>query len=410
MNRLIRRAAVAAFLSGTAVAVSVAMTPAYAAQQPARPTVGRAVGTPLVAGQKAFQANDFATALAEGQKADAVAEKTPYEQYQVAKLLAMAHLRLNDLPSATAQFNRAIDTGAQPEEDKAANYETAMLLNYNAKDYAKAIAYGTEKAKIAPLDERGELVMTQSYYFSDNFQGTEQYAKQAVAAAKAAGRKPQVGVLQMLLNAQIKQNNQAGAGETAVELALVEPSAENWARAIDVAFPTNGTDHQLLNLYRLKRLTKSMNQNDYLAAATTALKTGLGREGKRFLDEGIAAGVITQAAAGDTFNQANTIAQREAASLAEFERAAAADPKGETDVKLGETLWIYDRAAEGEAALRRGIQKGGIADLADAQLTLGIVLLSQGKKDEALQLFQQAGGSANLAPIARIWSMYASNS
>jgi tetratricopeptide (TPR) repeat protein len=321
----------------------------------------------------------------------------------------MASLRLNDLPTATTQFNRSIATNAAPEADKAANFETAMLLNYNAKDYAKAIQFGLEKAKISPLDERGELVLTQSYYFSENYAGTEQYAQQVVAARKAAGQKPQVGVLQMLLNAQIKQNNMAGAGQTAGELAVVEPSAENWARAIDQAFPSNPTDHQLLNLYRLKRLTKSMNANDYLGAANAALKLGLPLEAKELFAEGIGAGVITQAQAGDAFGQANTMAARDQAALAEFERVAAAASTGDTDVKLGESLWVYKRFPEAEAALRRGIQKGGLADVADAQMTLGIVLLSQGNKAEALDLFRQAEASPSMQGSARIWTLYANS-
>jgi hypothetical protein len=410
MNRLIRRAAVAAFLCGTAATASLVLSPVYAAQQPARPQVGRQVGPPLVAGQKAFQAMDFATAMTEGLKADAIAEKTPFETYQVAKLLAMTHLRLNDLTQATAQFNRAIETGAAPEEDKQANFDTAMKLNYNAKDYAKAIQYGTERLKFGPLDETGNLVLVQSYYNTMDYAQTEVVAKQVVASAKAAGQKPAVGVLQMLFNAQLRQQNQAGAGETAVELALADPSAENWARAIDTFFPANGTDHQMLNLYRLKRLTKSMTANDYLASATAALKLGLAQEAKEIFAEGIAAGTITQAGAGDAFGQANTIAAREQATLAEFERAAAAAATGETSVKLGETLWIYKRPAEGEAAIKSGIMKGGIADMADAQMTLGIVLLSQGKKDEAIQAFTQAGASANYAGMAKVWTLYAQNS
>jgi hypothetical protein len=352
---------------------------------------------------------DFAMALAKGQEADMVENKTPFEEYNVAKLIAMASLRLNDLPTATAQFNRAIATNAAPEADRAANFETAMLLNYNAKDYAKAIQYGLEKAKLSPLDERGQTVMTQSYYFNNDFPATEQYAQQVVASMKAAGQKPPVAVLQMLLNAQIKQNNMAGAGQTAGELAAVEPSAENWARAIDTAFPQNATDHQLLNLYRLKRATKSLNRNDYLSAATAALKLGLPMEAKELYAEGIAAGVMTQADAGEAFGQANTMAARDQAALAEFERVAAAAPTGDTDVKLGETLWVYKRYPEAEAALRRGIQKGGLTDLPDAQLTLGIVLLTSGNKAEALQLFSQAGASPALQSTARLWTLYANS-
>ena len=45
-------------------------------------------------------------------------------------------------------------------------------------------------------------------------------------------------------------------------------------------------------------------------------------------------------------------------------------------------------------------------DRADAQVTLGIVLLAEGKKDDAVAAFS-AGGSGSQAAIAHLWALYA---
>jgi tetratricopeptide (TPR) repeat protein len=406
MNRLLRRAAVAVFL-GTAATALVISAPAEAARAPQGPTLSRAVGTPLVEGQKAFQANDFATALAKAQEADAVAEKTPFETYNVAKLWAMAALRQNDLTTATTQFNRAIDSGGMPEAEKGATYGTAMLLNYNAKDYAKAIAYGTEAAKVAPLDDRGHTVMLNSYFLSNDFPATEKYAKDLIAAKTAAGAKPERNTLDMLYNSYLKQNNQAGVREALGMIALAEPTPENWSRIIDEGFRVQGAaDHHVLNLLRLKRQTNSLNAQEYLGMAGAAMKLGLAKEAKDVLEKGIAAGTVTQAQAAELMGQANTLIAKDEAALAEFERVAATSPNGEALVRLGETHYVYGRLPQAEDAIRRGIAKGNLKDLADAQMTLGIVLLAAGKKDEARQMFTEAGKSAQLSTSAWAWTLY----
>jgi tetratricopeptide (TPR) repeat protein len=165
-------------------------------------------------------------------------------------------------------------------------------------------------------------------------------------------------------------------------------------------------DHHYLNLYRLKLATNSLAAQDYRAMAGLAMKLGLPREGKDVLDKGIAAGTLTQADATELMTQANAMLAREGTSTAEFERVAAASANGEADVRLGETHYVYGRLPEAETAIKRGIQKGGLKDLADAHLTLGIVLLKQGKKDEARQMFTEAAKSATLATSARAWTYY----
>jgi tetratricopeptide (TPR) repeat protein len=409
MKSFIRHAALAAVLAGTASTTALVFAvPAEAArapEPPKGPTIGAKVGKPLIEGQKAFNAKDYATALAKAQEADAVENKTPYEAYQVAKLIAVIYLNQNNLPAATEAFNRAIATGGLPEEEKASTYKTAMLLNYNAKNYPKAVEYG---GQAGALDDQGNLVLTQSYYFANDFAGAEKFAQSVIAAKKAAGAKPDRALLDTLLNAQLKQNKNAEAQNTLGEIALADPTPENWTRLIDQGFVgPKMSDAQVINLLRLKMRTNSMTAQDYLAMAGTSLRLGLATEAKETLQKGIAAGTVNQAQAAELMGQANVIAAKEAASVADFQKAAAAAKDGETDVKLGETLWELGRKPEAEAALRKGIEKGGLKDLANAQLLLGIVLLDNGKKDEAMQLFQQASQSPSLAASARAWSVYA---
>ena len=429
MNRFVRRTMMVALLAGTSLSVSApalaqdpygAPTPSTggligereAPRQQAQPQEGeweisRAVGRPLVEGQEAYNAMDYAGALEAAREADAIEEKNPLEIYHIAKLLGVVAVAQMNLAEATVQFNRAIESGAMPPAEALPTLRTSLLLNYNAQDYARAVDMGGRLLAMGPLDEQSSLVLTQSYYLTDDYAGAVRIGQQLIESGRAAGTAPGRDLLAVIMNSQIRMGDQAAARGTLEQLTLVEPTPDNWARVIDGAFTTpNLSDHQLLNLYRLRVQTNSMTETDYLGMASAALQLGLPNEAKDMLNKGIADGVLTQAAASDLATQANTLSTSDQAALPELEGLAAAATNGELDVKLGESYWTYGRDADAEAAIRRGIQKGGLSDTADAQITLGVVLLDQGKTQEAAQAFQQAD-QAGGGQVSHVWSLYA---
>ena len=130
------------------------------------------------------------------------------------------------------------------------------------------------------------------------------------------------------------------------------------------------------------------------------LSSGLPAEGKAV----IAKGNVT----GELVGQANTLFANDQGSLpALAAEAAKTTANGEIDVKLGESYWTYGRFDEAVASLQKGIEKGNLKDMADAQTTLGIALLDAGKKDEALKMFNAAAAAnATVSPVAHAWALF----
>ena len=165
-------------------------------------------------------------------------------------------------------------------------------------------------------------------------------------------------------------------------------------------FRSNLGDHHLLNLYRLSMIVGTMKDVDFSAMASIDLMSGLPNEGKDALTKG--------KVGGDLMAQANTLLANDKDTLPALAAEAAKQTNGEIDVKLGESYLTYNRNDEAVAALQKGIEKGGIKDLADAQTTLGIALLRAGKKAEAIALFDKAGeGNSPAAIVAHTWSLFA---
>lgn len=418
MTKFIRRATLAALLSTASAIAVTALLPgqpalAAAAKNNEAPKLRPAVGRPLndaikftdavkTAKNDAEKAKDFADALDKVKEADAVKDKTPFEDYQVSKFLGYIAINqpMPDYAAAAAAYNRQAASGGAPEAEQAGVYNVAMRLNYQEKNYPEAIKDGVELQKLQPLDDTGYLVMIQSYYSTDDFTNAADMAKKEIAAKTAAGMKPSEDVLGLLLNSQIKAKNEAGAREALDQLAMVSTKPDVWGQEMDFALGTKGmTDHQLLNLYRLSALTGTMKDTDFAAMATIDLQNGLPKEAIAVLTKGNKT--------GDLLTQANQLAARDEQTLSALAAEAAKHMDGEVDVKLGESYYTYGRYDDAIAALQKGIQKGGLKDAADAETTLGIVLLAAGKKDQAVAEFDKAAAAQSAAgQVAHVWTLY----
>jgi tetratricopeptide (TPR) repeat protein len=403
MNRLIRRAGLATLVAFASAAAIGPMTPAYAAEKKDEgPKVRREVGVPLDDALKLMNAGKLDEAMAKMQEADKVSDKTPFEEYTVAQFLGAIAIRKMDYAGAAAAFNRQVASGGAPDDKKADMYSTAMKLNYQAtKDYPKVIQDGVALEKLRPLDETEGLVLTQTYYTTMDYAGAAQSAKNVIATEKAAGKPPAIDLLKMLVNSELKVNDDAGFHAALDQLALVDNGPDVWSQEITNVFQTKGlSDHQLLNIYRLSMLAGTMADQDYQVMATLALKQGLANEAKTILTKGNKTGQL--------LTQADQLVPKEQASLPELAKEADAAPTGEVLVKLGESYYTYGRYDDAVAALQKGIMKGSLKDAADAETTLGIALLADGKKDEASAAFDKAATmSAIAAPIAHVWSLFA---
>ena len=409
MTKFIRRATMAALLSAASVMAVSALLPGHAAfaaaakkdaKEPAAPSVRAAIGKSLNDAMKAIDTKDFVTALAKVQEADKIADKTPFEEYQVAKYFGFIAINqpMPDYVAAQKAYNREIASGGAPEAEKAGMYNVAMRLNYQAMNFPEVIKDSAELQKMEPLDDTGYLILVQSYYNTNDFPNAAETAKKEISAKVASGMKPSEDVLGLLLNAQIKAMNEAGAREALDQLAMVSAKPEVWGQEMDFVLGSQGiTDHQLLNVYRLGVLTGTLKDTDFAAMATIDLQNGLPKEAVAVLTKGNKS--------GELLTQANGLAARD--DLAGLAAEAAKQMNGEVDVKLGESYYTYGQYDKAIVALESGIRKGGLKDPADAQTTLGIVYLAAGQKDKAVAAFEQAAKTQGAAgQVAHAWSLY----
>jgi tetratricopeptide (TPR) repeat protein len=408
----------ALFVAAVTAVTVIALEPLYAQYQVAQAgkakakqkqdpstTARREVGTPINDALKLVEAKNWDGAMAKVQQADNVKDKTPYEEFMVAKYIAYIAVNREpqDIPTATTAVNRQIASNGAPEDEKANMYSMGMLLNYAAMDYAKVIQSAEElKAMNQPFNEQQNLVLVQAYYSTNDFANAAKAAKEAADASPM----PSADILGLLLNSQAKMKDDAGYRVTLDKLATVSTQPEVWGQVMDFALdsvskgPMDGQEHRLLNVFRLAMLVGTMREPDYPAMASIDLQIGLPNEAKEVLAKG-------NRTTGDLVTQANTLAANDQGSLQDLAAEAAKQPNGEIDVKLGESYMTYGRHEEAVNSLRAGIQKGGLKDMADAQTTLGIALYRAGRKDEALAEFRKAEMAGTPSGIvAHVWALF----
>ena len=185
--------------------------------QPKPPTPSRAVLKQLQAAQTANNKKDFPAALAAVEAAKQVSDRTPYDNYVINRFATSIHVGMKDLDAATVDAETAADSDPAviPETEKAGVYNTALQLSMRAKHNDKAMKYAKLLLATTPPPNATDMGMiTMALYQGGDFAGATSIAQKNIDAATAAGQKPSLSDLQIIMNAQVKLNDQAGAEKT----------------------------------------------------------------------------------------------------------------------------------------------------------------------------------------------------
>jgi hypothetical protein len=151
---------------------------------------------------------------------------------------------------------------------------------------------------------------------------------------------------------------------------------------------------------------------DYYNYSDLARNGGSSGEAVRALQRGMQDKVVPDVGTNlQALKEAQAEVQADKRTLAAEVAAAEANAKGEVAVKVGLGLYSAGDYAKAAELVRKGIAKGGVARLDDANLLLGAALLADKRKAEARAAFeaaQAAAGAGPLASIARMWIAVAS--
>ena len=361
---------------------------------------------PLIAAKNAAEVQARIT------QAEALPNRTPYENY-VLNRIKMAHASLtNNDPAILAAADEVVKSGFEPKENQAKLVLAMANIQYNAKNYTAANEQLKRYEALGGNMAEARVLQSRSQYLGKDYAGAKTQLAQMVADAEKAGKTPSQEDLKLLLSAAHESKDTATYESAIQKMIAYYPSDEYWNELIRVGVVRKpGFDqNNYLPLLRLQfAATKTMREEDYVDLAETALRDGFPTEAKNTLDAGFAAGVLGKGANAKAHNALRTRADKGAAddakNIAAGEAAAAKAKSGAGLVNLG---WAYASLGQydkGIGFIQQGIAKGGLKQPDEAKLRLGAAQAKAGKKDEAIKTFESVKAGGGLSDVAKVWIM-----
>jgi tetratricopeptide (TPR) repeat protein len=384
-----------------------------AAEKDKGPQPSAKLAKPLHEAQEDLKAKKYPEAIAKLKDAENISGKTPYDQHVINDFLAFAYIKTNNFADAAKAIEAELDDGFTPESDKASKVKEITEINYQLKNYDKAIEFGNRAIKGGFADEQIRIIVGQSYYLKGDWKGTLKFEEAIADAQIKAGESPKKETLLMIYSSCQKQNDDACSQRAMEKLVAYYPQPDYWSQLLyGLRNQTSNNDADLLQTYRLmSEVDVLKTPGDYNEMAQLALEAGSPGEAETVLQKGFDKNIFTDKLTKDRnqrlLENAKKAAANDQASLPKQEKEADSAATGAKNVGVGLAYLGYGQYDKAVDELSKGLSKGGVKDEAQARLLLGIAQLKAGHKDDAVKSFHDVKGDASLERLANLWSLHA---
>ncbi len=400
--------AVAAAILGAAVLMTG--NPVLAA---GKNTNSEKVAKLLVPAQEALKNKQYPAALAKIHEAQALPEKTPFDQYTIAEFGCNANIGAGNYADAAKDCETRIDSSFMPQADVPQLTRALLALNFQVKNYDKAIEFGQRAIKGGFATDDNKNLVAQAYYLKGNYKDSYKIESALVDQQIHAGQQPKEDALKLVLGDCVKIEDTACQQHTMERLVTYYPKTEYWSNLLfSIRRQTSNNDTNTLQTYRLMNDVDILKEaGDYNEMAQLALEAGSPGEAQKVLEKGFDKGVFTDQRVKDRNTRLLETVKKQAASdqasLPKLEKDADTAATGVKSAAAGFAYYGYGQYDKAADLLGKGVTKGGLSNEANSRLLLGISQLKAGKKDEAIKTFKSVKGDPSLEQLAGLWVLHA---
>lgn len=407
-----------AVLAGVLVLPLAAVTlPARADDAPAaaaKDTVRAEVGKPLQEAQALITAKKFKDALAKVKEAEAVPNRTPYENFVIDRVRGSAAANDGQDELALSSFESVVNSGRLPPADQLKIVQAIAVTYYNKlKNYPKAAFWATRYIKDGGTDPTAQDLLINSHYLGGEYAEAAVELKKLIDADEAAGRTTTEQHILLLLTCYQKQKDQNGSSAMLEKLLISYPKKEYWEQAIShLVHKPSFAERLDLDLLRLRMALGDLKRDsDYVDMGQLSLEAGYPIEAKKAIDQGFAAGVLGKGADAERHKRLQALINKEAATDLKMIGAGDVDADkaktGDGLVNAGFNYVLNGKFEKGLGLMDQGLKKGGLRHPEDSKLHYGIALYLAGDKARAIQVLRSVQGNDGVADIAHLWAVHA---
>ena len=411
--KLTRAAVRALFASALIAGCAGVLLAAPALAEEGKNNVSAKMAKPLKAAQDDLTAKRYSDAILKLKESQASPGKSPYDQHVINEMLKVAYVRTGNYADAAKVMEAEIDDGFVPQSELQGLVRGLAQVNYQIKNYEKAIEFGNRAIKGGFADEELRTLVGQAYYLKGDWKGTLHFEEGQVDNVIKEGRTPKSEALQLILSACVKLNDQPCETRALERVVTYYPKPDYWYQLLfTLRQQTSGNDANTLQTYRLMfEVDVLKNPDDYTEMAQLALEAGSPGEAQRILEKGIAKGVFADQRAKQKnerlLESAKKAAATDRASLPRIAKEADAAATGAKNVGLGLAYFGYGEYDKAVEEISKGLTKGGLRSEGEARLLLGISQLKAGHKEDAAKAFHAVKGDPSLERLANLWTLHA---
>jgi tetratricopeptide (TPR) repeat protein len=378
------------------------------------PTVSKAVIKQVQSAQAAIAAQKWPECLAALTAAEAVPGRAPYDDFAISELRIPCSARTGDFATTAVALAKGLEIGAPngflDAEAIKQRYKQLMQVNYQLKNYPKVVEYGKLAVAGDPGNTELRVMMAQALYLTPDYPGTVAAVEPLVSEIVQRGETPPDVALGLWTSACVRMKDDACTLRAVEKQVAYAPTDEAWGNLFLLTMQKAPPD-QSLNVLRFANEVGALKTGDDVAEyASLALEKGYPGEAQSVMEAAVAAGKFggvgkTTPGAANLLQMAKTAATPDRATLPKQAKDAAAAKTGTPEVRLGQAYLSYGQPAEAVGAIERGLARGGVKDMADANLSLGIARLRAGDKAGAAQAFDAVQGNPFAQRLAGYWKL-----
>ena len=289
-----------------------------------------------------------------------------------------------------------------------------LAAHYSKKqDKEKTLEHFRKFVDATPDVEADEFeTLGRLYLQAANYPEAATWLGKAIEMSVSKGQTPKEAWFQLRDRAFVETKDNVGRMANLETLVGYYPNKEYYSRIVAIYQNETKDDRVvMLNAYRLAVTDPQgglATVGGYLNYADTALVAGSPGEAQRALERGMKEGIVPNAGTNQQILQeAKAAVAADKKSLPAEATAADKNPKGEVGVKVGLGFYSIGNFEQAAATTKKGIAKGGVERVDDANLLLGAALTELGRTDEARAAFEAAAAAAPAgSPTARIAKMW----
>ena len=375
------------------------------------PTVRPEVGKPIQAAIDLLKSKKGKEALGKVREAQAIDDRTPYENYLVERVLGQAAATAGEPAIAARAFENVATSPTSPEGERRQFLAAAASQYYLVKNYAKTTELAARYFKEGGTEKSMRTIYVQALYLGNDFASAAKELMKDLEAEERENKAPGEEQLQLLASSCSQTKDAACYGKAMEMLVAYYPKREYWLSVIYAIATRPGFSERLaLDLARLKIETGTMRgAEEYLDAAQLSLQEGFPMEAVRIIDKGYASGVLGTGAEAARHKRLKDMAAK---NLAEDKKALAREESQPGAVKDGRALFnegfnyvLLGKPEQGLALMEKGIRDAkAFRRLEHAKLQLGYAHHLAGQNQKAIQILKTVQGTDGAAALARLWA------